>query len=224
MGKLSRYQTIKNRIYFFRTISYILSFLFHPLLMPTYLFSIIVFFAPSIVNPLSGDGRVFLLWFIFISTFAFPFFILLTFVLAVEKKAVRFIFMDNHRDRVGPFLLSGFLYLCITYLLYSSLKMNTIVTLIMAGISLSVFLVGIISFFWKISAHAVGISGTIGFLIFLNYKFTDNFLFYPVLILILIGGILMTARLFLQAHTPMQILAGVVLGCSVSIASMFLII
>ena len=68
-----------------------------------------------------------------------------------------------------------------------------------------------INFFWKISAHATGIGGLLGAVIFLS------FLFYkiPLVLIILLtlcSGWVMWARLELEAHTPSQLLAGFALG------------
>lgn len=57
--------------------------------------------------------------------------------------------------------------------------------------------------------------------LFLRYGNTS--LFYPFLAGILITGILMSARLHLNAHTPAQINAGLGLGVSISIAAVFLL-
>ena len=78
----------------------------------------------------------------------------------------------------------------------------------MAGYTLNTFVVGIITRWWKISTHAIGITAP---LVVLSAHFGTAPL--PLYILIpLIGW----ARLYLHAHTLLQVLAGITLGgCSV---------
>jgi membrane-associated phospholipid phosphatase len=102
-------------------------------------------------------------------------------------------------------------------------KLNGYYTMIivLASISLSLALVTLISVFWKISAHSVGISGIAGFLFGFYYKYADQQLFYPILAIILIAGLLMSARLALNAHNPMQIFVGALLGWSISFGAIY---
>ena len=74
------------------------------------------------------------------------------------------------------------------------------------------------SLYWKISAHAAGISGTLGALIGIVIKFGSYELFYPIIAVILIGGLLIAARLHLNAHTPAQVIAGSFLGLIISLS------
>jgi membrane-associated phospholipid phosphatase len=213
----------ENGVY--RYIAYGLSFLLHPLLMPSIIFLVIAAFSPRVLNPLSEPGRRFLLGFIFTSTFVFPFIVTALYgKLSHKKLSLNYFFIENAKDRVVPFLFTGIIYTGTTYLLHTSLKMNSFIVIIMTGISVSVLVTGVISNFWKISAHAVGISGATGFLFMLNYLYPEDSLFYVIVVLILLSGALLSARLYLNAHTPLQIFAGYCIGLFVSIGSVFLFI
>lgn len=74
----------------------------------------------------------------------------------------------------------------------------------MAGYTLNTTLVGLITRWWKISTHATGIAAPI---VVLLAHFGPAPL--PLLLLIPLVG---WARLYLHAHTPLQVIAGTVLG------------
>ena len=94
--------------------------------------------------------------------------------------------------------------------------LNDVILIVMTSITIAVLIIALISNFWKISAHAVGISGMIGILGVINNKITDAGLFFPIVLLILLAGFLMSARLYLNSHTPMQIAGGIALGLTIS--------
>jgi membrane-associated phospholipid phosphatase len=61
----------------------------------------------------------------------------------------------------------------------------------------------------------------VGSLIGINQKFGGGELFYPILVFIPVAGLLMSARLALNAHSPTQILAGCLLGLSISLGTVY---
>ncbi len=61
-----------------------------------------------------------------------------------------------------------------------------------------------INFYWKISAHALGVSIPFAYLLYSGSKFSLPFIFIIFLVFI--------SRLILKVHTPMQLIAGVVVG------------
>jgi hypothetical protein len=191
--------------------------------MPTLLFTIIIQYLPLIVSPINDEGKKYLIGLIFVTTFLFPVFISLTFLLMIKSQfSLKDLFLDENKDRFVPFLSTGFLYFGVTYIMYHTLRLNPVCILIMSGISITVFLVALITYFWKISAHAAGISGIIGYLIYFSILFPDNNLFVPIAILILLAGVLLSARLYLRSHTSAQVYAGCLLGLFVSVATVYL--
>jgi membrane-associated phospholipid phosphatase len=82
-------------------------------------------------------------------------------------------------------------------------------------VSVCIGLVTLITLFWKISAHAVGTGGLLGFLFGIVYSFAATELLYPTLVCVLATGLLLSARLYLNAHTPVEVGAGFLLGLTV---------
>ena len=80
------------------------------------------------------------------------------------------------------------------------------------GTALCIGLVGLITFWWKISSHLAGIGGISGF--FLAFFFMSGRQeFLLLLFLSLLAAVLIaTARWYLKAHDKSQLIAGFFLG------------
>lgn len=188
--------------------------------MPTLLFSILLFQVPGALG-LDAFGfrfKLSLLLLIAISTFFLP--ALLIFYLH-RVGLVRDLHMEELSDRRLPYFLTALLYTTATVLFMFRLQglsdLAPEIGIVLGSISVSVGLVGIISLFWKISAHSVGISGMIGALLGIAVKFSEPSLIYSLAGLVLLAGLLASARLQLNAHTPSQVGAGFGLGLLVSL-------
>jgi hypothetical protein len=159
---------------------------------------------------------------IFVGTFGVP--ALLIYYL-YRSGYVQTLHLTTLADRKLPFFLTAFIYAFLTVLFaYRMELISTIapeIAVLLGSITLSILLVGIISLYWQISAHTVGLSGVIGIIAGIMLKFSQSELFIPLLLSILLTGFVGSARLKLNAHTPAQIGAGFVLGLSVSLTVVF---
>ena len=156
-----------------------------------------------------------LLILIFLQTVVFPVF---TIYCLHRFGFVQDLRMETLEDRRLPYLITVVIYTFVATFFTLKLKQLPEVAIIMTGIAFSIAAVAIISIYWKISAHAVGISGILGALIGIVIKFSSYELFYPIIAVILIGGLLIAARLHLNAHTPAQVIAGSFLGLIISLS------
>jgi membrane-associated phospholipid phosphatase len=200
-------------------IAIILSVVFHPLIITTYLFTLLFFLSPDLVGvsafELPALGSLLLL--LFLNTFIAP-----TLVIYYFQKMgiISSLHVDDISERRLPYLACVIIYALATYLFGWQLQpigeLAPQISIILGSVTVSLILVMIISFFWKISAHATGIGGTIGILSGLLMRFDESVLLTPLLVTILIGGVLLSARLYLNAHTQAQILGGFLCGILVS--------
>ncbi|MRS64814.1 hypothetical protein GJJ30_26185 [Larkinella terrae] len=195
--------------------------------MPTILFSILLFGAPGAIG-VSAFGTPFklsLLMLVCISTFFVPAFLI---YLLYRTGHVRSLHMNELQDRRLPYFMTALLYttttLLFTFRLPELSDMAPEIGIVLGSITVSVTLVGLISLFWKISAHSVGISGIAGALLGIAIKTGEVSLLYPLVAIIVLAGLLATARLNLNAHTPPQIAAGMALGLAVSLATVLLMV
>lgn len=193
--------------------------------MPTIIFAVLFYVAPESIhnlelfNDTSRVGmmslKLGLLLLIFLQTYILPVFS----IYALHRfKIIKDLKMETLADRRIPYLVTVAIYTFVAVFFTLKLRQFPEVSLILTSIAFSISIVSFISLSWKISAHAVGISGTVGALAGIGAKLGIEQLFFPILIAILVAGYLTAARLHLNAHTPAQILAGTLLGLAVSLS------
>jgi membrane-associated phospholipid phosphatase len=78
----------------------------------------------------------------------------------------------------------------------------------------------VLTFFYKVSVHSVGIWGLIGILLPLNTISDTGALFYPTIAAILLAGVIMSSRLQLNVHRLSEVLSGSLIGFCTSFALM----
>ena len=181
------------------------SILFHPLLIPTLGF-LLLLNSGFYFTVIPWSLKRFILLVVFFSTCVMP-----ALSIAILSFSPRFdIKMEKGTDRVLPLILSSISYY-MGYMILQRVPLFPIYQLfLMASILVQIALL-IISLQWKISAHAAAIGGLVGSFFALSFRLQEN----PILILatlILIAGIVGTARLILEKHTSAQVYAGFLLG------------
>jgi hypothetical protein len=193
--------------------------LFHPLILTTYLFALLFFISPDLVGvsafELPALGSLLLL--LFLNTFIAPALVVYYFM---KMGVISSLHVEDVEERRLPFLACVIIYGLATYLFGWQLQpigeLAPQISVILASATVSLAIVTMVSYFWKISAHATGIGGTLGILSGLLIRFDELALLFPLLATILIGGWILSARLHLNAHNPAQILAGLLSGVAVS--------
>jgi membrane-associated phospholipid phosphatase len=188
--------------------------------MPTILFSVLLYFSPAVFGIANETMQWLLVIRIFFTTFLIP---LLSMLLMFKFRTVSSLMLDDKNERFMPFLTTTLVYMLATYLFMRQMQGYYTMIVVLSSITFSIALVTMITVFWKISAHSVGICGVIGFLFGFYQKYADPLLFYPILVVILLAGMLMSARLYLNAHTPAQVFTGGILGLIISFITVYIL-
>lgn len=79
------------------------------------------------------------------------------------------------------------------------------------------------TFFAKVSIHSLAMTGLLGVLLVLSRVEDSGALFIPTVMVTLLSGVVMSARLYLNAHTLREVIWGSVLGFCVSVVAMILL-
>ncbi|MBL0745387.1 hypothetical protein [Chryseolinea lacunae] len=197
-----------------------ISFVFHPLLLATYMFTLFALVLPWAFSPLKEDGHFKFVMLIFCVTFVLP---SLNIGLFKAFGSIKSMAMEDRRDRVIPFIFVTILYSAITYLFYSRTRIGIHDSLLKFLIIIDVLmLVGtLVTLFYKVSIHTLGMWGLVGILLPLNKVAEDGSLFYPTIACIALAGVVMSARLQLNAHTPREVMVGSILGLATGCLSVF---
>jgi membrane-associated phospholipid phosphatase len=118
--------------------------------------------------------------------------------------------INQQMERTRPYLIS-FVFFVSTWWLLSKAPLPLIVTQLMLGASIAILCTGIINLKIKISAHMVGIGGATGsFLVVGLTSFQDLSIY--IIAGIILAGLLGWARLQLNAHKPLEVYLGFLLG------------
>jgi len=204
------------------TFARIVSWVFHPLLLATYLFSLFTLFLPAGMQPIKDDGQWKFVFLIFCVTCALP---ALNIFLFKALGTISSVVLQHRRERLVPFSFVTVLYILITWLLYARTRigLNDNLLKFLLLIDALVLVATIITFFYKVSVHSMAIWGFIGILLPLNKISEEGMLFAPTIIVILLAGVVMAARLQLNAHTPREVMVGAIAGLLITFGGMLVL-
>ena len=116
---------------------------------------------------------------------------------------------DRH-ERKWAYLFTLSAYAAVAFLCFY-FGVELYYTYLWVGAFFALSVVYVVNYFWKISAHATGMGGLMGAVIFLSFFFYKMPLFL-IIVLSLCSGWVTWSRLELKAHTPGQLIAGYALG------------
>ncbi len=185
------------------------SVLMHPLLMTTLLVAIIYYQAPTLVSPLDESNRLSFLFVVFTFTGIFP---AMSSYMLYRTRSISSLKMEKRQDRFLPLIFTSIIYIAVTYLFISQMRMAQVLVLAISSITFSILLLAFATLYRKISAHCVGLGGVTGFLMALNYEYPESEMLYPIAIMVFLSGLVASARLAVHAHTPDEVLSGYLLG------------
>lgn len=200
----------------------VLSVIFHPLFIPTYFFSFLSRALPASLEPVSPELHGKFLIFIFLITALLP---LLNVGIFKAFGTIRSYAIPARKDRLLPFVFISLIYIAVTLLFhfYARMNLNDNFLRFMVIIDLLVVVATIATFFFKVSVHSICVWGLIGILVPL-IKITDvRTLFYPIIVVIVLAGFIMAARLHTGTHTLREVMWGAVIGLASGVAGMLLL-
>lgn len=184
------------------------SIVLYPMLMPLYgilLFCVgakqLIPLLPSLYISLCIAGTA-------VITLVIP---ILLLVFMWKKGQIDSLHINDAKQRTTPYMYTLICYGFWAYFLRVTLQLPIFLLLVAIGSMFALLAVTIINHWWKISAHLTGIGGLLGGIcsFALSYSVLP---FWLIIIVLLIALMLMYARLYLNAHTPMQVVCGFLLG------------
>lgn len=187
-------------------IANIISLLFHPLLGPTYGLAFLLY-SDSYFSYIPIDAKLILLLISFAGTFILP----ITFMpFFLYKTIIKNLTLTERKERIIPLIITVVAFY-FTYFVIKQLPVPLYLTKFFFASTILVILSLVITFWWKISNHMIGIGGLTGFILITGFSYTlDTHLFFS--IAIIISGLVAFARLQLKAHNNLQLYSGYFLG------------
>ena len=191
-----------------RQLALLLSVVFQPLLMPSLVFGLLFFGVPQATSlPEAFKVRIFYL--IVTATLLIPMILMLGLRWSGYLKSLYF---EEKGDRRIPFLLVTLFYVLITYFLKEKTEFDPILWQGMGVITTAVALLTAVTYFWKMSAHLTGIGGVLAVTGILGFYFPSMTVAYFLVAFLVLGGVVASSRLYLDAHRPAEVYVGLLVG------------
>jgi hypothetical protein len=186
----------------------IASGVFHPLLMATYLCSILLVYAPELFPTIKNEFRLTFVSLIFLLTCLLPglsIMLLKTFSLVTDLE------LSSRKERFYPFFLIIIFYGSTCYLFIEVFQIGRLMSIMMIGVTVLITVMLIITSWFKVSIHSAAIWSSIGFLSAATLILGINlgwFYYFA----IIAAGLTSTSRLYLGYHSPQETWIGIFLG------------
>ena len=209
-----------------RPFAHFFSTIGHPLLVPTYALLLLLLINPYAfgVSSAGNAKALLLLVYVFTTSALIP-----GIGIAVMKPLgfVKSLESPDRQDRIGPYIVSGVFYLWLYKNMSSGGQAPPLYTVCVLGATISLFLAFFVNIFTKISAHATGMGGLVGMLLLTAYVWPGMSLGIPfwggtlqmsltfaLAVMIILAGLVGSARLVLKAHVPQDLWQGYLVGFS----------
>lgn len=216
-----------------RKAAQIVSIIFHPMLILTYMLILLLMVNPYLfgVNSVGDKESIKFILTVFFSTFLIPGFAIF---LMWRLNLISSLEMRDKQDRIIPFIATGVFYLWVLRSVFADPNIPTAFLIAALGTTIGLFACFIINLFFKISLHAVGMGGLVGMILIIMWlysygSFTLNIpligmceisINLVLMLSILIAGLVGSSRLFLHAHTSKELYLGFILGALAQLVSL----
>lgn len=190
-----------------RFLAHLISYLFHPLFISSYVMGFLIFLHPYAFN--GYDHRLKMLRFvnIVLCNALFPAF---SVFLLWRLKFIQSIFLRTEKERIIPYIIAMIFYWW-TWNVYKNLDSPVMSVHFLLGSFLAICGAWMCNIYFKISMHAVAMGGALMF--FFLFSFKDEYASGLYLsVVMLVTGLVCTARLIISDHSRFQIWSGIFIG------------
>jgi hypothetical protein len=200
--------TSRNQPRFVRVLAHIISYVFHPLFITTYLAAYLIFLHPYVFAGFDLQLRLFRLVTVVLNTALIPGFAVF---LMWRLKLIDSMHLSTSKERIIPYAAAMIFYFWAWLVLKKVPGTPPVFATMIQGSFFAVVGAWIINIQSKISMHTTAMGGLVTF--FLLFSFSDDSASGLYLSLaFLLAGLVGTARLIVSDHTRFQIVQGFVVG------------
>lgn len=187
---------------------YFFSIIFHPLFVPIYVVWFLLYIHPDAFIGFSSQAKTNVLLIVIINIVVFP---LITVLLLRALKFIDSIELHSRKDRIIPYIASGIFFFWAYNVFREQPQYSSLIKTFLLGIFLASSGGLIANIYFKVSMHAIGMGGWLGFflMMFVNNSMQMT---WPLAFVILFTGIVCTARLMISSHKPSDLVGGLLIG------------
>lgn len=193
----------------------IVSYVFHPLFIPTYVFIFLIYQVPYEFAGITPFQLQLKLFSIFWLTAFFPAFAVF---LLWRLKFSESIFLRTQKERIVPYIITMFFYWWMYYLSRNFTDQPAVLKFFYMGIFVATVFGLILNNYFKISLHAMGVGGALAAIILFAMYYQVP-LGVSMSITALITGIVCTSRFLVSDHTNKEIYVGLFVGIGCQMAA-----
>lgn len=190
---------------------------FQPLLIPSMMVLTLFYIVPE-ATVVPGEAKWSIALLVGFTTFLVP---LLGLVGMRFSDLIHSFHLPEKRERLVPFVLVSVFYCMTSGFFYWKLNVDELLIATLGLATFSLMALTAVTYFWKISAHQTALGGWVALVAVLSVKFYSPPMFYYLLVIIVISGLVGTARLYLNAHKPLEVYAGFALGFGINFSVLY---
>lgn len=192
----------------------IISYIFHPVFMPTVMAIVLYKLSPSNFAGVSSAAFGKMLLPIILNTLFFP---LVAVGLIKGLGFIKSIKMEDPKDRIIP-LIAIMIFYFWAYHVFKNIDSPLILRTLLLGSFWGIIGLFMINIFFKISMHTAAAGSVLGIMMVMVFTNPVN-MTLPFFVALFIAGIIGTARLILNAHKTGEIWLGYILGVLVQVCA-----
>jgi len=201
-------------------IAQIISYVFHPLLIPTFFFLYLMYLIPFEFAGITDWQLKLKLFSVFWLTTFFPAF---SVFLLWKLKLSDSIFLRTRKERIIPYVITMFFYWWMYYLSRNFTDQPLALKYFYFGIFIASAIGLTVNNFLKVSLHTMAISGLLTAVILVGFYYPVNNLVY-ILMSIIVTASVVSARMVVSDHTKNELIVGFAIGVFTQVAAFLWVI
>lgn len=208
-----RYNTTPNIAE--KIFGYTISVILHPIFIPMYVVIFLLYIHPDAFTGFSDYDKMTTLRIVGVNVVFFP---LLTVLLLKAVKFIDSVQMHTRKDRIIPLIACGIFFFWAFTVFKEQHRYPAELVRFFLGIFLASSVGLLANIYFKISLHGLAMGGWLGFFVMLLIK-GSLFMAWPLALVIMLTGLVATARLLVASHQPKDIYLGILFGIISQIAA-----
>lgn len=192
-----------------RSLAQLVSIIFHPLFINGYVAYYLVFMQPGFFDGMNEKAKVFVVIQVIINMIFFP---AVAVFLLKATGFIKSVFLKTQKERIIPYIASSIFF----FWMYLVFRNQSYIPVRLTAFVFSVFISAsaalIANIYFKVSMHAIGVGGLLGFFINIIFRDSSFGITLPFMTVIFICGLVLTARLLISDHSVKDVYYGFFMG------------
>jgi len=192
-----------------KVFAHFFSVVFHPLFIPVIAAWFLAFIQPGYFTGITPQEKTLIVIRVAFNTIFFP---ALTVLLLKALGFIKSIFLKTQRERIVPYIATNVFYFWMFMVFHNQSEVPLILTSFIFGVFLASSAGLLANIYFKISMHALGVGSLCGLMLIINFSGFSYPVFFTVMLVLIITGLVCSSRMILSDHKPLEIYSGIIIG------------